>query len=564
MPLRTALPRAGYRRAVVALLAAVALLAPVALEATPSQAAAAVRIHRDVVVYGGTPAGVAAAVAAADKGARVTLLTEGATVGGLMSNGISASDVGADAAVQGLAKEFFRRIRAFYRDADTWRFEPKVAERVLRGMLEQKGVQVRRYAPLTRVDKSGARIRCVVVPTERSYCAEAFIDASYTGDLMGSAGVPHRLGMSDLLAYGETLAKQRTWMTYVKAPSGEAWTGNPFISTAPSLPEYSSAYRDGMPSLTYRLCVTTKVSNRTPFAKPAAYATYLPTFRAYTSSMAGRVERRANGTLTSSVFQMAKLPNGKYDLNSGYRSYTNVPAPADYFTSRATRVQWNKVLRGYVQSFFYFVGHDPAVPEELRTTFRRFGLCKDEFVGNGNWPREPYVREGRRLQGVYTMTTKDVFYDRTKSDAIAVGSYNVDGKLSRLVAVGGTLYRDRSVHSRAPVYEVPFRAMQPGSGVSNLLVPVGVSASPTAYGTLRMEPQYMAMGQAAGIAAALAAKHDRTTRHVPVSWVQQGLRQENTRYKALDICRAGAASSRRHGGFDAACTVVRKVAPQVY
>src|SRR3712207_5239731 len=172
-------------------------------------------------------------------------------------------------------------------------------------------------------------------------------------------------------------------------------------------------------------------------------------------------------------------------------------------------------------------------------------ICKDEFTDNGNWPREPYVREARRIDGQYTITTEDVYQNRTKTDAIALGSYNVDGKHSQLLAVGGRLYRDMSVHAKAPVYEIPYRAIQPKS-VSNLLVPVGVSSSPTAYGTIRMEPQYMAMGQAAGIAAALAAEHDRTTRYLPVSWVQRGLRVAQAKYKALDICRAkiGRASCR--------------------
>jgi hypothetical protein len=555
-----------FRLAPVALLTALAVLLPVGLEAgtgsATAQAAAGTRITRDVIVYGGTPAGVAAAVAAADRGARVTLLAEGRTVGGLMSNGISASDIGAEAAVQGLAKEFFRRIRAYYRDSDTWRFEPRIAERVLVRMLAQNGVKVRYNAPVTRVVKKGRAITCVVVPSDRSYCGEAFIDASYTGDLLAGAGAPHRLGYGDLLSYGESLAAKRKWYTYAQAPDGTTWAGNPFIRTASSLPPFSSAYKAGMPSLTYRLCVTTKSANKTPFRKPAAYDEYLPTFRAYAKKLGGTVTRNRLGTLHSGAFQLARLPGGKYDLNSGYKSFTNVPAPADYFTSRATRLQWNRVLRGYVESFFYFIGHDASVPDGIRTTFDGFGLCKDEFTDNGNWPREPYVREARRIDGQYTITVKDVYTNRTKSDAIAVGSYNVDGKLSQLLAVGGTVYRDLSVHARAPVYEIPFRAIQP-KAASNLLVPVGVSSSPTAYGTIRMEPQYMAMGQAAGIAAALAAKHDRSTRFLPASWVQKGLRVAGAEYKALDVCRAGDRSWRRHGGFDAGCTVVRKVDPQV-
>jgi hypothetical protein len=160
------------------------------------------------------------------------------------------------------------------------------------------------------------------------------------------------------------------------------------------------------------------------------------------------------------------------------------------------------------------------------------------------------------------MTEKDLYSTRTKTSAIAVGSYSVDGKLSQLVSAGGTLYRDIGAWTMAPVYEIPYGAIIPRSGPTNLLVPVGVSASPTAYGSLRIETQYMAMGQAAGIAAALAAKHDRTVRFLPVTWVQKGLRADGVRFKALDICRAGSSAWRPHGGFDQRCTVVKEVKPK--
>jgi hypothetical protein len=527
-----------------------------------------VRLDRDVIVYGGTPAGVAAAIAAARDGARVTMLVAGRTVGGLMSNGLGATDKGAPAAVQGIAKEFIQRIRAYYGHPGTWRFEPRIAERVFLRMLAEARVQVRFNAPVTGVDKANNKITCVVVPTDRSYCAEAFVDASYTGDLLAGAGVAHRLGTRDLLAYGESLALRLTWIPMARAAPGggaafgSAMQANPFVRTARVLPPYSKAYRDGMPSLTYRLCVTTSASNRTPFGRPAAYQSLVPSFRYYAAQIKPAVKRTRTGGLQSDAYQLARLHRGKYDLNAGWRSFTNVPAPVGYFDSATSRQYWNGVLRGYVESFFYFVQHDRSVPVEVRGPFARFGLCKDEFVDNGNWPREPYVREARRIYGQYTMTEEDLYSTRTKSSAIAVGSYSVDGKLTQLVSAGGTLYRDIGAWTKAPVYEIPYGAIVPRSGPTNLLVPVAVSASPTAYGSLRVETQYMALGQAAGIAAALAAKHDRTVRFLPVSWVQTGLRADGVRFKALDICRAGSPAWRPHGGFDQRCTVVKQVKPK--
>lgn len=563
---------ASQRTRARALLRGAAAVVTVLLVLIPGVAVAAkgVRIDRDVVVYGGTPAGVAAAAAAADAGARVTLLAEGPTVGGMMSNGISASDIGSPGAVQGIAKEFFAQVRKHYGDPKTWRFEPHVAERIFRDMLARRGVAVRVRAPVYRAVVKNRKIACLVLAGNRSYCAENFVDASYTGDLLAKAGVPARLGLADLLDHGETLPLARDWERVIPAPADRAdataaYQQNPFIRVEPStLPPYRDVYAQGGTSLAYRLCVTPDAARAVPFRPAANYAQLLPSFRLMAGSLNPTVRTESNGTLNSDIFQLARLPNGKYDLNAGWKAFTNIPAPAGYFTSRASRTYYNKVLRGYVESFFHFVGTDPSVPEVLRTEFARFGLCADEFVDNGNWPREPYVREALRIHGRYTMTERDLFTARTKSSAIALASYNVDIKMSHWVSVDGTLYRDRSVHSTAPVYEIPYNAMVPRVGsVLNVLAPVAVSSSPTAYGSLRMEPQYMAIGQAAGIAAALGARTNRTTATLPVAWVQKELRAKRVLHKAADVCRATASVHRAGGGYSPDCRQVLPVAPRV-
>lgn len=554
----------GLLRGAIAALTVAAVLAPGVADAAPS-----VRIVRDVVVYGGTPAGVAAAVAAADTGAKVTLLAEGSTVGGLMSNGISASDIGSPGAVQGIAKEFFAQVRKHYGDPRTWRFEPRVAERIFRDMLSRHGVQVRTKAPLSRAVVKNRKITCLVVQPGRSYCAENFVDASYTGDALAMAGVPTRLGLGDLLDHRESLPLERDWALTVPAPEGgadaaaEAYRQNPFVRTEPVLPPYGDVYALGTPSLAYRLCVTPDAARAVPFRPAANYDQLLPSFRLMAGVMSPYIDRKSNGTLYSDVFQLAVLPGGKYDLNAGARTFTNMPAPAGYFDSPASRRAHNETLRAYVESFFYFVGHDESVPAALRTEFARFGLCADEFVDNGNWPREPYVREARRIEGRYTVTERDLFTARTKAGAIALGSYNLDSKLSQWVSVDGDLYRDVAIHSTAPVYEIPYTAMVPRVGsVLNVLAPVAVSSSPTAYGSLRMEPQYMAMGQAAGIAAALGARKNRTTATLPVSWVQKELRAERTLHKAVEVCRTTSKTFRAAGGYTADCSRVLPVAPR--
>jgi hypothetical protein len=529
---------------------------------TDRAAAAMAAPATDVVVYGGTPAGVAAAVAAAEDGADVTLLAEGPTVGGLMSNGISASDIGSEAAVQGIARRFFTRVGEYYGGSSSWRFEPRIAERILRGMLDEAGVDVRLEQPLAGVRTDGSWVTCVEVPDD-VVCAANFIDASYTGDLLDAAGVPSRLGTADLRAHGEYTAARRGWVQALRVPRDEvpgatdAFAANPFVRVEDELLPYRAALGDGMPSLTYRLCVTPEPRNRMPFRPGSAYDELLPSFRVLARSARDVVERRANGTLMSDLFHLARLPRGKYDLNAGLLSYTNVPAPAGYFDDAAERERTNDRLREYVASFFHFVRTDPSVPPSVQRAFRPFGLCADEFTDNGNWPYEPYVREGRRIVGRSTLTVTDIYADRRKADAVAVGSYHLDGKLSQLVFVDGGLYRDLGVHSSAPVYEIPFSAMVPRGTVTNLLAPVGLSASPTAYGSVRMEPQYMALGQAAGVAAAVASDHALPVAALAAGPVQERLRADDVAYTAPAVCAQTPPGRRPAGGFTADCALAR-------
>jgi hypothetical protein len=518
---------------------------------------------RDVVVYGGTPGGVAAAIAAAEHRADVVLIAEGSTIGGQMSNGISASDIGSALSVQGIALDFFERVREHYGDPGTWRFEPHVAETVLRGMLDDAGVDVLYRAPLRYVHLSGRTIDCITVSSPLPLCADTFIDASYTGDLIRGARVPHRLGMGDFHAYGETLALRREWVDVVSVAPEEveaarvAFAANPFVTMPDGIRPYEQAVQAGTPSLAYRLCVTEDPANRTPFRAAAGYDDYLPSFRLMARAFSSEIEVKSNGTLLSDAFHLAVIPGGKYDLNSGLMTLTNLPAPADYFSSAAARKAHDRTLRDYVESFFHFVGNDDAVPSELREAFAPFGLCADEFTDNGNWPREPYVREARRIEGRYTMTQADIYTRREKASSVAFGAYNVDGKSSQIVFADGRLLRDSTMFYSAPTYEIPFEVMLPKQGsVLNLLAPVGPSSSPTAYSSLRMEPQYMALGQAAGVAAALATKTGATVAQVPVAEVQAWLRWDGVQFKLRDLCQQTPRTWRSAGGYTDSCEVV--------
>jgi hypothetical protein len=516
----------------------------------------------DVVVYGGTPAGVAAAIAAAHHGAQVILISEGATIGGMMSNGISASDIGSPYAVTGIARTFFDRVKSYYRGTSEWRFEPRIAERILVRMLSEAGVEVRRDRPLAGVRMDGRRIACLEV-ADGQVCAPNFVDASYTGELIGASGVPFRLSMTDLRAYDENMALRRDWLEVLRVTRDQwgaaatAFRANPFVRVEGSLPDYDTVFARGTPSLTYRLCVTSDSAKRVPFTKAAGSDAWLASFRVVARTANPNVTVRSNGTIASDLYTLAKIPGGKYDVNSGYASFTNLPAPAGYFGSAAGRAAADRLMRDYIQTFFWFVQNDPTVPAEVRTRFRPFGLCGDEFVGNGGWPYQPYVREGRRIVGRDTLTVGDIYIDRLKSDTVATGSYHVDSKTSQWLFTSGALYRDAGVFSSTPVYEIPFSAMVPTSGsVANLLAPVGLSASPTAYGSVRMEPQYMALGQAAGLATALASREALSVAALPASRVQSLLRTDGVAYTARSVCLRTPVDLRHYWGFSSTCSLI--------
>ncbi len=560
----------SFRRLVPALVLNAALILSVTVGRTPVgdgarlvPAGKAVVEEPDVVVWGGTPAGVAAAIGAAQHRSQVVLVAEGGTVGGMMSSGISASDIGSAAAVQGVARTFFDRVRSYYGGRSEWRVEPRIAERILVRMLSEAGVDVRLDQSLLGVRMAGRRIACLQL-SAGDLCAPNYVDASYTGDVLAAAGVPHRLGMADLRSYGESMALRRDWRAVLRVGrdqwtnAGNAFRANPYVLVEPTLPPYRTAYRRGTPSLTYRLCVTSDPARRVPFTQPAGSDHLLASFRVMARAANPNVDRKSNGTIVSDFYTLAQIPGGKYDLNAGWSSLSNVPAPPEYFRSRADREAANEVLRTYIQAFFWFVQNDPTVPSGVRTTFRPFGLCADEFTDNGNWPYQPYVREGRRIAGRHTLTVGDIYINRQKTDAVAVGSYHVDAKSSQYVFAEGVLHRDVGAFSSAPVYEIPFRAMVPTTGsVTNLLAPVGLSASPTAYGSVRMEPQYMALGQAAGIAADQVSDIALSVAALPAARVQAILRYDGVAHTATAVCAQTPAALRRSGGFSSTCSLLR-------
>ena len=521
----------------------------------------------DVVIYGGTPSGAAAALAAANLGKKVLLLSEGTLFGGAISNGLGATDLGSIDANVGTARLYLNQLSQFYHNT-SYRTEPKVAECIFEGWLQSSNITL---GTNTVLDSATVANRMISNLTFHSSSAsdtaititgKDFVDASYAGDLMYLSGAASRLGMSDYYKYNESVTKYRSFnvLFKIKDPTAAAQAAIDFaklpqVTTASSLDNYPSQIIGGQPSFTYRLCVTKQSANLIPFAKTADYETWAPAWRTFMKYYYGfNIQKspyvKSNGTVLTQLWRIAKLPNNKYDLNAYYSSFTNLTMNPDFFSNLQGRAAMLANYSSYLQSFLWFVQNDPSVPAREHNALSGFGLCADEFTSTGGWPQAPYLREGRRLIGQTTMTTRDIFGNRIRQDGIAVGSYTLDSKPALFVFANNTFARDRSIMFRAPMYEIPLSAMLSKAGPKNLIVSVGLSASPAAYASIRMEPQFIQLGQAAGIAAALASNQDGTINDSLATSVRSRLAMTGGFNGITSICQKLSAGLRTYWGFN--------------
>ncbi|MGI8929367.1 MAG: FAD-dependent oxidoreductase [Candidatus Limnocylindrales bacterium] len=494
-------------------------------------------ISADIVVYGATPSGVMAAVSASRPGVDVVLIEPTGHAGGMMSNGLTATDYGHTAMLGGRTKEFFDRTQAAEGSLyGRYRFQPSTAERVFDQMLADAGVRVFTLEQLAEgnaaVTKNGTRIVDIQMQSGRRFSARVFVDASYEGDLMARAGASYRLGRESTAEYGEAFAGVRSAVTVFSVPPGI----DPGVPLA--APGGLGSGDDRIQNSNYRLCFSTNPENQVPFTKPANYdpATYdLPA--AY---IASRVAVGYAPTLTWFLWPVA-LPNNKFDVNNnGPVSIGIMGLNTGYPDgSLETRSALAAQLREYTAGFLHFLAQDDRVPVEIRNQMAAYGLCRDEFADNENWPRMLYLREGRRMIGTYVLTERDVQVSRTKSDTIAVASYAFDSHhISRWIDGSGRLRVEGGFwngRANATRWSIPYRSLTPQADkVTNLLVSVTASATHVAFAALRLEPQYMLMGEAAGTAAFLAAWSQTSTgdplpvQKVDVTRLRELLRQQGS------------------------------------
>lgn len=498
----------------------------------------------DVVIYGGSSAGVTAAVQAARMGKSTLLISAQSHIGGMTASGLGTTDVGNAATIGGVALAFYANVYRYYHPAtaDTLRppsvadtlivptgpeigagvqfyFEPHVAEAVFTAMLAHVGANVVLGEELDRVNgvgRSGDRITFVRTKTGRVYYAKMFIDATYEGDLLAAAGVPYRIGRESRAQYGEWLAGVYLDQELVAEVDPYRVPGNPAsgllpgVSPDPVGPDGTGDRRVQQYNL--RLCLTNAPSNRIPIPQPASYD------RSDYELLARRL--RANPNLSiADVIKIQSLPGGKADINANESFSTDMAGDESTRWAEAGDAERATILqryRDYTQGLLWFLAHDPAVPIAIRQQAAQWGFAADEFTDTDHLPWQLYVREARRMIGQYVMTQRDCDGITVASDSVALGSYAIDShKVTLFVDNAGQLNTEGFIFHGVQPYPISYRALVPPATIcSNLLVPVCVSATHVAYNSLRMEPVYMMLGQSAATAACLAIDSNSSVQNV--------------------------------------------------
>lgn len=493
---------------------------------------AAENVECDVVVYAGTAGGVMAAVAAARHGAKALILEPGRHLGGMVSGGLGHTDVlRQEKLIGGLAAEFFQRVGRHYGKPIAWDFEPHVAEDILKDMVCEAGVQVRYGARLVAVTKRGTSLRSLRSIDGVEVVARVFIDASYEGDLMKAAGVSYVVGREGKDRYGESLAGRGELLPghHQFAAAVLPWKDDkllPYITPQDKLAPTGAG--DGkFQAYCFRLCLTDVPENRLSITKPDGYDPLR--YEMLRRSMASGASR--------TVLGIARIPNGKCDVNSDGPVSTNLLGAAWEYPEATPerRAEIWEEHRSWAHGLLYFLQNDPSVPEKMQKGYRDWGLCKDEYRDTGGWPHQLYVREARRMIGQYVLTQHDLQVNRRKNDVIAMAGYNIDIREVQWVSVRTFLFpkaEDRLFmegYLSEPVdpWDIPYGAILPKcEECDNLLVPVCLSASTIAYASFRMEPNYMAAGHAAGVAASIAIKQDAGVDAISLAELQTRLREE--------------------------------------
>jgi hypothetical protein len=511
----------------------------------------------DICVYGETSSGVMAAVEAGRKGKSVVLISTNNHVGGMATSGLTATDLNNFRAAGGITREFFQRIYTYYKNPSAWKnqdrdtffevskkrtftgkndslrmqwvYESHVGELVMKQMLTQANVNVvynERLDLKKGVAKKNAAITSILMESGKRFTASIFIDATYEGDLMATAGVSHMVGRESNSVYNETLngirlneivgADNKSIDPYIVA--GNRSSGLlPFIEPKIPGPDGSGDHRTQ--AYCYRMTLTDDPANQVAITKPANYHPLWYEFLA-------RVVVMNPNRLLNTYISFTPMPNKKTDTNQADFVGASYQWPeADY----ATRDSIARMHKEYVLGLLWFFGNDPRLPATMRTEMKRWGLPKDEFTDSQNFPYQLYVREARRMIGDYVMTERNCNGTDNAPEPVAVATYPLDCHfVSRVLDNEGNVHIEGSYGKQKNVYyTISYRSLIPkASQCTNLLVPVCLSSSHVAYSSIRMEPVYMVLGQSSAAAAVLALDTKTTLQQINYAALEQQLLNE--------------------------------------
>lgn len=490
----------------------------------------------DICVYGGTSGGVIAAYTAKKLGKSVLLIEPGKHLGGMSSGGLGQTDIGNKYAINGIARDFYRRIGTHYGRLEQWTFEPHVAENLFNQYVKRANVDVLFSHRITAATKNGTNITEITLEnsdqpgtaTNRTVRAKMFMDCSYEGDLMAKAGVSYIVGRESNSQYQETLSGVQLLDKhqfpdgidpYVKP--GDSSSGLVY-GVSPAKLQPNGTGDKTVQAYNFRMCLTNVPENRLPITAPSDYDP-----KRYELVLRQMATRGTWTSLDVDLMHIAPMPNHKTDINNrGGMSTDFIGANYDYpEADYATRATIWEAHKNYVMGFFYFLGHDPKVPPHIREEALTWGYPKDEFKDTGGWPHQLYVREARRMVGAHVMTQHHCQGREVVNDGVGMAAYTMDSHNCQRLVVNGMVKNegDVQVGGFGP-YPISYRALVPKAGeCTNLFVPVCLSATHIAYGSIRMEPVFMVLGQASAVAAGMAIDKNLPVQQVNVKQLQQQL-----------------------------------------
>ncbi len=475
------------------------------------------RKQNTICIYGGTSASVTAAYSAAHEGSRVIIVCPDVTIGGMTTGGLGQTDIGNKQAVIGLAKQFYRKLGTHYGKLEQWLFEPHVAEEILMEYLDDPRITLKQGYYLDAVKKKGTRIISITCRNKDGESltvkADQFIDCTYEGDLMAQAGVSYRVGRESAEEYGENHNGSHLSIHHQFKDGVDPYVvpGDPSSGLLWGISDWTmkeeGAGDDYVQAYNYRICLTDVPENRIPITRPENYDSTM-------FELLVRVFEADPNPVLGNYFIWSRMPNHKTDINNRGPFSTDMIGMNHRYpeASWEEREQILKAHKDYTLGLLYFYMTDPRVPAVLQNEVRRWGLPKDEYVRTGHWTHQIYVREARRLVGEYVVTQADCQGKADVTDGIGYAAYQMDSHNCERIVIekdGKRIVKnegDVEIGGGLP-YPISYRSLTPKrEECTNLLVPVCLSASHIAYGSIRMEPVFLGMGQAAGLAAAMAGR----------------------------------------------------------